>query len=134
MLNPSTATEKVLDPTVRRCVGFAKTWGFGSLEVGNLFALRSTDPKAIYDHSDPIGPDNDIAIQGIVQRSDRVIVAWGNHGKYKDRDKQVLRMIPSPEALSITASGSPAHPLYINGKTMPKLYQPQTIEMTVRTA
>lgn len=122
MLNPSTATETVSDPTIRRCIGFAKTWGFGALEVGNLFALRSTDPEALYGHSDPIGPENDSAILGIVSRSDKVVVAWGNHGKFKGRDKQVLGLIPHPVALKITASGQPIHPLYVEGSVIPKDY------------
>ena len=31
-LNPSTADHKKDDPTIRRCVGFAKSWGFNGME------------------------------------------------------------------------------------------------------
>lgn len=59
MLNPSTADDDQLDPTLRRCLGFARTLGYGAMEIGNLFALKSTDPEALYSSEDPIGPLND---------------------------------------------------------------------------
>ena len=55
MLNPSTADELVLDSTVSRCLSFAKEWGYGRLEVANLFALRATDPKELNKVEDPVG-------------------------------------------------------------------------------
>ena len=57
MLNPSAADEVRDDPTIRRCIGFARDWGFGLLEVVNLFALMSTNPKTLLDAEDPVGPD-----------------------------------------------------------------------------
>src|SRR5512133_2959068 len=62
MLNPSTADEARLDPTIRRCLGYAHAWGCGSFVVGNLFALRSTDPAALYRADDPVGRANDAAL------------------------------------------------------------------------
>lgn len=47
MLNPSTADAEIDDPTITRCIGFAKSWGFGGLMVGNLWAYRATDPKEL---------------------------------------------------------------------------------------
>jgi len=70
MLNPSTADEVKNDPTVERCQRRAQQSGFGALEVVNIFALRSTDPSALYvDGIDPIGPDNDQYILDAAARS-----------------------------------------------------------------
>lgn len=115
MLNPSTATETVLDPTVRRCVSYAKDWEMGGLFVGNIFALRSTDPKALYDVDNPIGEENDEQLKKIIKTCDKVICAWGTHGAFLGRGQQVLDLIrqqKEPMALKLNADGSPAHPLY----------------------
>ena len=85
MLNPSKADAFTLDPTVRRCMDYAKQWGYGSLTVGNIFALKSTDPKELYRSDDPVGAGNDQALLEIVKDSDIVITAWGNHGAYLGR-------------------------------------------------
>lgn len=122
MLNPSTADADQDDPTIRRCIGFAKSWGFGGLIVGNLFALRSTDPKALYEHPDPIGPDNDTHLVNIAQSARKVICAWGTHGAYRDRGREVghrLEFFPLA-ALKVTKDGHPGHPLYIAASTQPK--------------
>ena len=44
-LNPSTADETKNDPTIRRCINFAKDWGYGGVMIANLFAFRSTSPE-----------------------------------------------------------------------------------------
>ena len=123
MLNPSTADAFGLDPTLRRCVGFARAWGFGSLEVTNLFAFRSTDPRAMLAHADPVGHDNDEAIGGAARRSDRVVVAWGTRGCHLGRADEVARLLAGlgveVVALGVTRSGQPVHPLYLARDTLP---------------
>ena len=89
MLNPSTADAEVLDPTVRRCVGFARGWGFGSLEVVNLFAFRATDPRDLLRAAAPVGAANDRAILDAASAADRVVVAWGTRGTHLGRATEV---------------------------------------------
>src|SRR5436309_3459089 len=79
-LNPSTADDVRDDPTIRRCIGFAKSWGGSTLIMVNLFALRSTDPLALLRASDPVGPQNDSWLRSAVHAADVSIAAWGVHG------------------------------------------------------
>jgi hypothetical protein len=126
MLNPSTADETQNDPTVERCQRRAQSSGAGGVVVLNIFALRSTDPKALYSHADPIGPKNDESIVGVAGAIGSVICAWGTHGALNERGKTVLSWLRAhdikPLALKINADGSPAHPLYLP-------YSLQPIEM-----
>lgn len=122
MLNPSTADAMADDPTIRRCVGFAKTWGFGGLLVLNLFALRATDPKQLYGHDDPVGPDNDAVIGGWLDRlSGPVVAAWGVHGAYRQRHAEVTDLVRAHGkqlmCLGATKDGHPKHPLYVAAST-----------------
>lgn len=117
MLNPSTADATQDDPTIRRCISFAKREGFGGVRVVNLYAFRATDPKVMLREIDPVGPGNDSHITGAcLERT--VVVAWGaNAAPY--RVKEVLRILDRCRArvvsLGTTASGAPRHPLYVKG-------------------
>lgn len=113
MLNPSTADETEDDPTIRRCIGYAKDWGYGSIVVGNLFALRATEPKELYDHPDPIGPENNDHLQQICEDAETVVAAWGAHGDYQQRGWAVRQMLDVELlALDTTMHDQPVHPLY----------------------
>jgi len=115
MLNPSTATQNKDDPTIRRCKGFAKLWGFAKLEVVNLFAARATEPKELKEMEDPIGQGNDETILYTAKNARQIIVAWGAHGPYQERDKEVIRLLKDYDLYSLgtTKKGNPRHPLYI---------------------
>ncbi len=116
MLNPSTADENLNDPTVTRCIGFARQWGYKNLEVVNIFALRSTDPRALKSHPDPVGPGNDKFILSAVEESDRIVFAWGALGAYMNRGKDVIRLVTSLTpalCFGLTNEGQPRHPLYL---------------------
>jgi hypothetical protein len=123
LLNPSTADATLDDPTVRRCVGFARAWGFGSLELVNLFAYRATHPYQLKTALDPVGPANDAAILQAVSSAQLVVVGWGTHGRLYGRDRAVLRLLPdSVCCLGATRDGFPRHPLYLKQATAPVPY------------
>lgn len=112
MLNPSTADETEDDATIRRCLGYAEDWGFGKVIVGNLFALRATDPSELRSHDDPVGPENDDHLVEIADESDLVVAAWGHHGGYLARGRAVAEMLDATlYALGKTQTGHPWHPL-----------------------
>jgi hypothetical protein len=124
MLNPSTATEIENDPTVERCQRRALSMGYGSFVVTNLFALRSTDPKALYESNSPIGEYNDKYILEYADKARMVICAWGNHGNYMRRGSEVVDKLSKLyseklHCLKITKIGNPYHPLYVSYKTTP---------------
>ena len=124
MLNPSTADEVTNDPTVARCESRARMMGYGGLLVANIFALRSTDPGALYDRPDPIGPGNDRAIVAAAASAGIVVCAWGTHGALNGRGAHVLRMLVDmgvvPHCLKLTKGGFPQHPLYVSMDTLPQ--------------
>jgi len=129
-LNPSTADETEDDPTIRRCIGFAKSWGLGSLIMLNAYAFRATNPKDMTAARNPIGLLNDQAIeqtaQAQVDRGGIVVAAWGTHCD-EQREAAVCRVINRPiHCLGRTKAGRPKHPLYLRADTMPELFwQPQ---------
>lgn len=116
-LNPSTADEQKDDPTVRRCIGFARKWNFGGLILVNLFAYRSTDPAGLLWAGDPVGPENDEQILASARTAAQVVLAWGAKGNLLDRDQQVLSLLPDAHCLGTTKDGHPKHPLYLAGNT-----------------
>lgn len=121
MLNPSTADSDADDPTIRRCLGFARAWGYGRLTVLNLYALRATQPRDLWTTGDPVGPDNDAYLSEHVRdTSPLLICAWGIHAR-TDRVRTFWSLQGSQRAqsLGVTRSGAPRHPLYLPASTEP---------------
>ena len=114
-LNPSTATETEDDPTIRRCIGFAKSWGCNSLVMLNLFGFRATKPADMKRARNPIGRANDLLILSHAEAADKVVCAWGAGGGFRNRDREVFELIRehSPLCLRLTKAGHPWHPLYL---------------------
>lgn len=129
MLNPSTATGEVDDPTIRRCIGFARAWEKGGILVVNLFAFRTPSPKMLAQADSPVGPDNDRAIQEAASASDLIVAAWGIHGTRDGRDQAVHALLRKQSlpiyCLGLTASGNPRHPLLLKEETPLQLFHPE---------
>jgi hypothetical protein len=119
MLNPSTADADVDDPTIRRVVNFAKSWGYGGVIVGNLYAFRSTDPKALKHTEDPIGEENIATVQTLIGLTDKVVYAWGNNQK---EPEWLCNLVETPYCIDISKKGIPKHPLYLKSNLQPQLY------------
>jgi len=123
MLTPSTADGDQDDPTIRRCVSFAKAWGYDRLEVLNLFAHRATDPRellALNDADDPVGPSNKETFDKVLLCGNpvgKIICAWGVHGAHLQQDETALGWLGDYRryALGLTKDGHPKHPLYVRG-------------------
>lgn len=126
MLNPSTADASIDDPTIRKCMGFSSRWGYRTLLVGNLFAWRATDPKQLkkLSREEAVGPENDMYLRSMIQRSDMVVCAWGNHGVLHGRNREIRPLVDEVYretdqvswpvlCLGTTKNGQPKHPLYV---------------------
>lgn len=128
MLNPSTADHREDDATIRRCMGFARAWGYGGITVLNLFALRATNPQELRTHPQPIN------CQGQIEAYDRLLVehgtdsvlplmiaAWGAHGSLYRRSDHVVWLFRQAgvrlHCLGTTKDGHPRHPLYLPADT-----------------
>jgi len=123
MLNPSTADAEVDDPTIRRCIAFAKREHAGAISVVNLFAFRATKPADMMKAQDPVGPENNNHLREWVGHefgfSKLVIAAWGASPFAAKRFKQIReRGVLETKywrCLGKTKMGGPQHPLYIKG-------------------
>lgn len=121
-LNPSTADECENDATIRRCISFARCWGFGAVFMTNTYAFRSTDPKGLQTTENPIGEYNDEWIKTVAAESGLVVLCWGNYvGK---RGQEVLEKLKGRAChLGLNKGGSPKHPLYLSSNTRPIRFQ-----------
>jgi hypothetical protein len=118
MLNPSTADDQVDDPTIRRCIGFARREGCAGLVVVNLFAWRATKPVDLPRGPEAVGPRNDEAIAAAVREATVVVAAWGASWPSPARVLHVLKLIrdngKTPHALGVSLGMHPRHPLYLH--------------------
>ena len=137
-MNPSTADAARDDPTIRRCIDFARRWGHAELRVVNLFAYRSLTPAALRDAADPVGAGNDAAIAAAAAGAGRVLCAWGSwsagatlalRSLVEERVAAVLALLDGAGVaadrvcclarLAEHRGGHPQHPLYARASTAP---------------
>jgi hypothetical protein len=129
MLNPSTADANKDDATIRRCIGFAKSWGFGGLYVCNIFAFRATNPKELLKIDNPFGDKNIWHTRQICNKVESVICAWGNESivrkllKNDSPFKMFDYIMSKLHYLELSKSGVPKHPLYLKSELKPVKYE-----------
>jgi hypothetical protein len=116
-LNPSRADGARDDPTLRRLIGFARGWGYGALEVLNLFAAVSPSPAALRRLDDPVGPLTDRWLRRRLAAcpGTPLWLGWGAGGGWRGRDRAVLALLGGRRLLALgsTRGGHPRHPLYL---------------------
>jgi len=137
MLNPSTADANTDDPTIRRCIGFAKDWGYGGIYVINLFALRATNPKELLNAPDVVGDENEKWFKRMSALAHLVVCAWGNGDIVDKLLKQLnhawkpLTHISKPlHYIQLSNDGIPKHPLYLPKNLTPKPYEISPVSLS----
>ena len=117
MLNPSVGRMEHADLTLKKCLKFAKSWGYGSMDIVNLFSQISTDSKNLKIPSEEELLKNNLYIRQAVQNSGKVVLAWGEQKTlYRKRVNEVLNIVPLDKQYCIEKSKSgkfPKHPLYL---------------------
>lgn len=129
-LNPSTADDRIDDPTIKRCIAYGQSWGYGGFLMLNLFAYRSTDPEKLKKVQDPVGEQNNYWIKGMITNlsTPLIVACWGNginDARFTNRTKEVttlLKELGDIHCIQLNkATGQPAHPLYLKADLRPIL-------------
>jgi hypothetical protein len=132
-LNPSIGDEQRDSRTLRACVRYASEWGYGGLEICNLFGFIDQKNVALYAAPDPVGPRNDAVIREKVRNavaSGGIVVAvWGADGSYRGRDRQVIDLVTAEADLHRigppTRGGHPRHPSRLRGGLSVEIHRPR---------
>jgi hypothetical protein len=123
MLNPSTANEYQDDPTIRKCISYAKQWGYGGLYVLNLFPFKSTNPKQLLNIEDVYGGIDYQLYYNIFEECEKIICAWGNESIIKSLNPNMNIFNTFKHklyCLELSKNGVPKHPLYLKQNISPK--------------
>jgi hypothetical protein len=134
MLNPSTADEIHDDATIRRCVGFAKRWGYCGLVVTNLFAFRATNPKDLKallgtegGFRLAIGEENASHLDREAKMAHRIVCAWGDNCDDvmpgRAADVTLKLEVYDLYCIRLTKIGNPVHPVREPYTDAPVLWQ-----------
>lgn len=120
-INPSTADATADDATVRKWIGFTKTWGGSRFVVGNVFAFRATDVRMLAGVEDPFGDDIGDHTTSIIEEADVLVPCWGNTTKVPPKlqfafDVLMDALVSSGKPVrhfGLTKAGDPKHPLML---------------------
>lgn len=141
MLNPSTADSEKDDPTILRCIAFAKSWDFGSLYVINLYAFRATNPKDLLKATSIVGIDNEKWFKKMSNIADLIVGAWGNKAIISKINKSPdynsynpISWINKPlHYLELSKDGyTPKHPLYLKKDLVPRFHPIQHVPQKIK--
>ena len=135
MLNPSTATEEVNDPTIARCQKRAQLLGFAGLRIANLFAYRATRPEDLRRAAEPEGPENAALLERWGAEAPVTLAAWGVHGALRDQGPRIAPTLRGDvRHLGLTQAGHPRHPLYVTYNLEPQPWPPEARYAAARNA
>ena len=119
LLNPSTADEKEDDPTVNRCIKFAKSWEYDGIWITNLFAYIATKPENMKKAVEPVGKDNDYYILEYAKKSKKIVIAWGSDEDFSKRGSQVIKILSQlKKTLYCFPRRNPQHVLRVSNETL----------------
>lgn len=120
MLNPSTADHQKDDPTIRKCIHYAKQAKFNGFNVVNLFDYRATDPQNLRKAGYPVSGHNAAAVEIAMLNSDVVVCAWGAHANRPEVRLAADVVVDFSRrrrlqlyCLGLTKDGHPRHPLML---------------------
>jgi hypothetical protein len=115
-LNPSSADGAKDDQTIRRCVRFARDWGFDCLLMANVYAYRATSPKILRTVHDPVGPLNQQVLTRLTERAELIVAAWGGQHRldgYARTLANTILSLPTTRCLGKNGDNTPKHPLRV---------------------
>lgn len=126
-INPSTADASLDDATVRKWIGFVKSWGGSRFLVGNVWPLRSKDVRHLASATRwlHIGRENEQHILAMAREADILVPCWGDRGKvpramHNEIDALMSLLLGTGKPvmhLGLTKGGDPKHPLMLGYET-----------------
>lgn len=122
-LNPSKADEMQDDQTTRRCMHFARDWGYGGICLANLYAFIATHPEDLWKADDPVGDQSDEKIVAFSREAALVVAIWGNDGQNTPRAESLSKLLRPLYCIKETERGAPAHPARLPGSLTPHLWK-----------
>ncbi len=124
--NPSTADDKVDDPTATRGWGFTESWSCNRMVFANTNSYRATDPRNRKPMSSPWSDYNDVCLKWLAQQASVIVCAWGDKANAVDA-AHALRVLsgtkrPLHYLGTLTKARNPRHILYLKADLWPTVW------------